>query len=300
MINNLIKNVKNIKNDFIHGESFPDGVMFNDDSFLSVSYKEKNGEIKNNIVKIRSVIKNHPIFNYIIIIKGLIYFFEGSINQYIARNQIYNSSIKKDTFNKSLSVLNVIVIILIGFILYFLIPTLISFYLKRYELNYNILYGIEILSRLTLFFLILLVINITPNAKKTAYFHGAEHKTILCYLKGEKINLENVKKYPIFNPMCGTSFIFILLIISIPVFYFLNYENLFFRIIIMLIILPILIGLSFEILGWYGKSKLKKGKIRNPKFVIFQRLNTKEPNDEHLKISINALTNLLNLYKTKN
>ena len=299
MINNLIKNVKNKKKDFIHGESFPDGVMFNDDSFLSVSYKGKNGEIKNNIVKIKSAFKKHTIFNCLIVIRGLISFFEGSINQYIARNQIYNSSRKKDNINKFLFELNVIVILLAGFILYFLIPTLISFYLKRYDLNYNILYGIEILSRLSLFILIFLVINITTDAKKTAYFHGAEHKTILCYLKGEKINLENVKKYPIFHPRCGTSLIFLLLIISIPIFYFLNYENLFFRIIIMLIFLPILIGLSYEILEWYGKSQLKKGIIRTPKFVIFQRLNTKEPNEEHLKISINALTNLLNLYKTK-
>ena len=294
-----MKNDINIKkNYFIHGESFPDGVMFNDDRFLSVSYKIRKGEIKNKIIKIDSILRKFPFLNNIIIIRGLVNFFEGSANQYIARNQIYRNK-KDENFNKSIIFLNITGILFTGFFLYFLIPTLISFFLLKYDLDFNVLYAIEVFVRLILFILIFLIINLTNSGKKTSFFHGAEHKTILCYNFGEKINIKNVKKYPIYNPSCGTSFIFLLLIISIPVFYFLNYENIILKLVVMLLLLPLLIGLSFDISFWYGKHKIKKREIPSSKFFILQRLNTKEPEKEHLKISIDALTKLLDLYKEK-
>jgi uncharacterized protein YqhQ len=272
--------------------------MFNDDSFLSVSFRGKNGEIKNKIVKIDSKIKKYQFLNYLLIIRGLINFFEGSINQFIASNLIYKNK-KNVELKKYLAFFSVIAILLGGFFLYFLIPTLISFYLKRYDLNFNILYGIEVFARLILFLLVFSLISLTKNTKKTAFFHGAEHKTILCYYAGDRVNFENVKKYSIYNPACGTSFIFLLLVLSIPVFYFLNYDNVILRLAIMLIVLPFLIGLSFDILCWYGKKSIKKTMKISSKTFILQRLNTKEPKEEHIKISINAITNLLNLYKTK-
>ena len=278
----------NEKRDFIHGESFPDGVMFNNNRYLSIAYKDKNGVIKDKVFKKDSMLQKHPYLNYLIIIRGLINFFEGSINQLITRNQIYKG--KKGKINKFSAIVSVIWILLNGFILYFLIPTAIAMFLKRYDFTFNTLYGIEALSRIILFLVVFVSLNLTTNAKKTSYFHGAEHKTLLCHMSGEKITQENVKKYPIYNQYCGTSLIFIFLLISIPAFYFLNYENIIFRILIMLILLPILLGLSFDIIDWIGRSGIKKDKIMKSRGFILQRLNTREPGEEQLKISILALT----------
>jgi uncharacterized protein YqhQ len=281
--------------DFIHGESFPDGVMFNNDRYLSITYKEKNGKIKNKIIEKNPIFRKHPNLNCLPVIHGLINFFEGSINQFIARKQIYGKvKDKNDKISKFSATLSVILILLAGFIIYFLIPTIIAFYLRRYDINYNILYGVEVLFRFLLFILIFVISSLSTNARKTAYFHGAEHKTALCHMNKEEITLENVKKYPIYNPSCGTSLIFTLLMVSIPIFYFINYENIIFRIVIMLILLPILLGVAFDIVGWNGKRIIKKGKIMKSKGFLLQRFNTKQPNEEHLKISISSLTSLLN------
>ena len=108
-------NVK--KNDFIHGESFPDGVMYNDDKYLSITYKDSDKEIKNKIIRKNSIFRKHSVLNYLIIIRGLINFFEGSINQLIARNQIYKKiNVSNGKINKFSSTLSVILIFTFEFI----------------------------------------------------------------------------------------------------------------------------------------------------------------------------------------
>ncbi|MCK4364581.1 MAG: DUF1385 domain-containing protein [Thermoplasmatales archaeon] len=295
---NLTKEKKDKKNDFIHGESFADGVMFNNDRFISVAYRDTDNKIKEKIIRKNSIFKKHSFLNYFIIIRGLINFFEGSINQMISRNQIYRkTNVTNDKINKFSNTLSVFLILIGGFILYFLIPTLITFYLRIYEQNYNILYGIEVLIRFFLFIILFITFNLSTGAKKTSYFHGAEHKTILCHLYGEKITPENVKKYSIYNPSCGTNLIFLLLLVSIPIFYFFNYENIILRILIMLILLPFLFGLAFEISDLIGIRAIKKRKKIISKSFLFQRFNTREPKQEHLIIAIQSLTNLLNADK---
>ena len=135
--------------------------------------------------------------------------------------------------------------------------------------------------------------HLAKSVKKSSLYHGAEHKASLCYLNGEKLTIENIKKYPIYNPSCGTSFMLMLVLISIPFFMFLPYDNIILRVSIMLLLMPLFVGIAFDGVAWLGKNKSKIAKMVGMPGVYLQRLNTKEPNDEHLEIAFICLKTLL-------
>lgn len=296
----MIKKRNRNQTDFIHGESFPEGIMFNDNKKLSISIRNEDGKIENKVICRSSFLNKHKSFDFFVV-RGFINFIEGSVNQFLAGRYIKelkkNAAIeKKQNFHLSdaFLYLSVMLTILAGFIIYFLFPTTISFFLKKYIGNIYVLYGIEIIIRVDILIFIFYLLNKTKNAQKTAFYHGAEHKVIQCYETGEEITLDQVKKQSIYSPNCGTSFLFLLIIISIPAFLFLNYENLWIRLGIMLLLLPILIGISFDITEWIGKTTSATGKKLSKIGLSLQKLNAKTPDDEHLEIAINALKHLIN------
>ena len=128
-----------------------------------------------------------------------------------------------------------------------------------------------------------------PDVKKTFEYHGAEHKTIACFESGCNLEPKNVKKYTRFHPRCGTNFIFIVLIISIFIFSFLTWNNLFIRLILKFALLPIITGISYEIIRLAGKSENIITKILITPGMLLQRITTKEPNEKQIEVAIKAL-----------
>lgn len=188
--------------------------------------------------------------------------------------------------------------ILIAFVLFILIfialPTTIARYLDKY-LSSLIVYNLfEGTLRIGIFLFYLYFISKIKDIKRVFEYHGAEHKVIYTYEAGEELKVDNVKKYSTLHPRCGTSFIFIVLILSILVFSLLGKQTLLLRITYRVIIIPLIAGLSYEILKLSAKN-MDKIFI---KWVVmpglwFQKLTTKEPDAAQIEVAIKALKGVL-------
>jgi uncharacterized protein YqhQ len=155
---------------------------------------------------------------------------------------------------------------------------------------YNLVEGI---AKLVLFFCYLYFSSKMKDIKRIWEYHGAEHKTIHCYEHGDELTIENVKKYSTKHPRCGTSFMFLVMVISIAVFSFLPLGSIWFNVGIRLLFVPLVAGLSYEVLKLAGKSQWAIFKIINAPGMFFQLFTTKEPDDEQIEVAIVAFNNVL-------
>lgn len=181
------------------------------------------------------------------------------------------------------------------FIVFFIaFPTAIARYLDRYLSNIIVYNLFEGLLRIGIFITYLFFISKIKDIKRVFEYHGAEHKVIYTYEAGEELNVDNVKKYSTLHPRCGTSFIFIVLIMSILVFSLLGKQTLLLRIAYRIAIIPIIAGLSYEILKLSAKN-INKTFIKWAVMpgLWFQKLTTREPDDDQVEVAIKALQGVL-------
>ena len=121
-------------------------------------------------------------------------------------------------------------------------------------------------------------------------YHGAEHKTIFCYENEQRITVENVKKQSRLHPRCGTNFYFLTMFVSILLYTFTGWGNFIERIIIRIVLLPVVAGISYEIIKWLGRSqKVSLAKIIAYPGLMLQKLTTKEPDDMQIEVAIKSL-----------
>jgi len=287
---NCLKYENKDTKEFIHGESFFDRIMMNDDEVISVATRKKDGDIEEIVEKRESIIKKHPALN-LFIIRGIINFFEGTANQFYAEKKTNENTGK--TNDKLMAYLIFSIIILVGMVIYFIAPTFIAFFLKDIIHNFVILGLTEGVLRFLIFLTLFFTIVVFERNSGTAYYHGAEHKALWCFNNGDDLTLENAKKYSTLYPACGTGLIFYMVIFSIPLFLLFSYESISLRILSILISLPFLIGISFEVSLWTEKKNSKVAKILSSPVLFLQKFNTKEPKEEHLEIALIAIKNLI-------
>ena len=131
------------------------------------------------------------------------------------------------------------------------------------------------------------------DIRRTFEYHGAEHKSIACYEAGEELTVENVKKYRRFHPRCGTSFLLIVLIISIIVFSVVTWSNLWIRIGLKILLLPVVVGISYEIIKLAGRYDNVVTRAISAPGLALQRLTTREPDSSQIEVAIAALNEVL-------
>jgi len=172
--------------------------------------------------------------------------------------------------------------------LFFVLPFLFTMWLG---LTAGIVFNIvEAVIRLTLFLAYLTAIASWGQFRRVLQYHGAEHKAINALEAGAPMNVENVRKYSRLHPRCGTSFIFITVIVSIVLFSLILSDDFFIRLSSRVILIPVIAGISYELLRLSGKYKDSPvTKILTFPGVTFQRLTTKEPSDDMLEVSIRAV-----------
>lgn len=150
---------------------------------------------------------------------------------------------------------------------------------------------IEGVMKIAIFIFYMWLTSLMPDMKRTYMYHGAEHKTIACYEAGDELTVENVKKHTRFHPRCGTSFIFIVLFISIIVFSVLRlpWDNIFLRVVCKLALLPFIVGIGYEFIRLAGKYENWFTKLFSAPGIALQRITTKEPDDSQIECAIMAI-----------
>ncbi len=147
----------------------------------------------------------------------------------------------------------------------------------------------EGLFRVLLFVAYVWAISFMGEIKRVFQYHGAEHKTIHCFENGLEMTLENCRQFPTLHPRCGTSFLMFVFIIAFAVHFLLGWPNLAFRIISRLLLLPVIAGLSYELLKWAGRSDNIVVKLLSLPGLYLQKITTKEPDREQLEVAVAAI-----------
>lgn len=170
--------------------------------------------------------------------------------------------------------------------LFILLPNfIISIVFKNNVVLNNLFEGI---LRITIFVGYLSLVSRMKDIKRVWMYHGAEHKTISMYENNEELNVANAKKYKTYHKRCGTSFMFLVLIISIIVFSFTGWHSPLINVLIRLALIPIVAGISYEIIKLTGRRDGIISNIIATPGLWLQRLTTKEPDDKMVEVAILA------------
>jgi len=188
---------------------------------------------------------------------------------------------------------SVFIALLISVGVFILGPTLLTGALRKVITNTLGLNIIEGVLRLTLFVVYIFFISKMEDIKRVFQYHGAEHKAIYCYENGEDLTVENVRKYSTLHPRCGTSFLFIVMMVSMIFFSMVGWQDPITRVISRLVLLPVVAGISYEIIRIAGKSQSAFMSLVSYPGMMMQKLTTKEPDDSQIEVAIAALKGVL-------
>lgn len=152
---------------------------------------------------------------------------------------------------------------------------------------------LEAILKVCIFLAYMVLISRMKEIHRVFEYHGAEHKTIACYEAGEELTVANVRKYTRFHPRCGTSFLILVVLVSVFLYAVLPWGNTALRVVYKLLLLPLVMGISYELLKWCGRSdNLATRIIRQPGLWV-QRLTVFEPDDSMIEVAIAAVTPVL-------
>ena len=291
----------------VGGQAVIEGVMMRVPGAYATALRLKNGEIISKRFDFTSIIERYKMKNYFII-RGFLHLYESMKIGYqtldwsadIYESENNNSKKNKESilnkfFEKLVSIFSIVLSIgiFLGLPLYFssiLIPdnTNSPFY-------FNIISGI---IRITIFLVYLILISQLNDVKRLFQYHGAEHKTVYNFESGKELNIKNARKFSTLHPRCGTSFIFIIMIVTIFSYtildsialLFIDNLNFSIRLIMHLLCLPLVAGIGYEVLKFLSnKQHILMFKYLSKPGLLLQNITTKEPDDLQLEIAIYAL-----------
>lgn len=195
---------------------------------------------------------------------------------------------KKKAWNIMIA-LSVILAIAFTVGIFIIAPTAAVSWLKYFTHNEILLNLSEGVLRILLFVLYVVAISRVQEIHRVFQYHGAEHKCIHCMEKGEELTVANCRPYDTLHPRCGTSFLMFVMVISLVLFSLLGWPDLLWRILSRLLLIPLVAGLSYELLRWAGRSDGLVVKILSLPGLYLQKLTTAEPDDKQLEVAIAAL-----------
>jgi uncharacterized protein YqhQ len=177
--------------------------------------------------------------------------------------------------------------------IFIIVPTVVVNFLGGYVQNAVALNLIEGVFRIALFIIYIAAISHMKDIRTTFEYHGAEHKTIHCYESGLPLTPANAAQFETLHPRCGTSFLMFVMIIALLLFSLLGWPNLLIRIATRILFIPVIAGLSYELLRYAGRSDSWLVKILSVPGLLLQKLTTKNPDEQELEVAIAALRAVL-------
>ncbi len=197
---------------------------------------------------------------------------------------------KSDKFNTLLMALAVLISIIMSVALFMVLPVLITNLFTRFIENQYVVLFIEGIIRLAIFIGYVLLASRMNEIKRVFMYHGAEHKTINCLENGFELTVENVRWQSKQHRRCGTSFMLLVILISLVFFMFMPVDNLILKILSRIILVPFIAGISYEFIRLAGKSENKLVQVLSQPGLWMQGLTTKEPDDSMIEVAIQSVS----------
>lgn len=295
----------------IGGEAVIEGVMMRGPRAIAIAIRKQDGSIAVEKKDYKPVSSRHRLLG-LPVIRGMVGFFESLVigmkslmrsAEYVEIEEEDEKPSKIDNFlervlgdklQDALIYFSVLVAVVLGVGLFILLPHFIAGLSVFGGWNPTILNLFEGLIRIIIFLVYISLVSKLKDIQRVFQYHGAEHKTIHCYENEEELTVENVKKYSTMHPRCGTSFLLVVMIVSILVFSFLGWKSsIIMRVVPRLLLLPVVAGLSYEVIKFAGRSKSRLVRIMNIPGLALQKFTTREPDDSQIEVAINALKNVM-------
>ena len=194
-----------------------------------------------------------------------------------------------DKLDSILSGITICISIILAVLIFMVLPYFVSSLFKKYIVSNTLLAILEGVIRLIIFLLYIFLISRMNDIKRVFMYHGAEHKCINCIEHGMELNVENVRKSSKHHKRCGTSFLLVVMIISIIFFIFIRVDSPALRVIVRVLLVPVIAGVSYEFIRLAGKSESRIVDILSRPGMWLQMLTTSEPTDDMIEVAIKAV-----------
>lgn len=307
-IKDVLNNETPTKN--VGGQAVIEGVMMRGKNMYTLAVRKPNKEIYTEDVMIESAAKKYKFLKWPII-RGMVSFIDSLVmgvkiiskSAEIAGIEDVDSdeepgAIDKflteklgDKLNDYLMTFSIVVSIVLSVGIFMVLPVGISSIINKLlgNTSWLVLSIIEGLVRICIFIAYIYIISMSKDVKRLFMYHGSEHKTINCYESGQELTVENVRKHSRLHKRCGTSFLIIVMMVSMLFFMFLKIDIIYIRVLSRIIFVPIIAGISFEIIKWAGNTKSKFVDIVSYPGLCLQKISTSEPDDDQIEVAIAAL-----------
>lgn len=188
------------------------------------------------------------------------------------------------------SVVSVVVGAAVAIGLFMILPAFLTGLLGGIVENRFVKSLIEGVLKIGIFIAYMAIIRVMPDIRRVYQYHGAEHKTIACYEAGLPLTVENVRPQRRFHPRCGTSFILIVLVISILLFSVVTWNSVIIRVLLKIVLLPVVVGIAYEIIKLAGRYDNVITRAISAPGLWTQRLTTSEPDDAQIEVAIASMS----------
>lgn len=290
----------------IGGQAVYEGIMMKGPSKTSIVVRKGDGSLERKIAPLKSSknpLSKIPFFRGIIIFIDMLKLgidaidFSSKFMEFEGEESKFDKWImEKFGAEKSEKIIFSFALflgILFPVLLFIIAPTLLTGLTSAWVSSATVKNIIESVLRIGIFVGFMYLISLQSDMKRVFSYHGAEHKTIFCYEHRDELTVENVKKFSRFHPRCGTSFLLVVMIISIIVFSFFSWSNPIMRVVVRLLMLPVIVGISYEINRYVGRNDNAFTKALRAPGLWMQRLTTVEPDDSMIEVAISALNDVI-------
>jgi uncharacterized protein YqhQ len=278
------------------GQAVIEGVMIRSKKHMVTCVRQPNDEILTNVEEIKSVSERHRVLR-LPFLRGIVALFE---TLYIGVKGLYfsaNASLEEEEkLNPKEIVLTVVVALALAIFLFSILPFFLTTFLNFEGVVFNVAEGV---IRLAILLLYLASIASVGEFKRVFQYHGAEHTAINAYEAGVELNVSNAKEFSRFHPRCGTSFIFIVALISILFFSIMPDLGFFMRLAYRILLIPVIGAVSYEVLKLsdrYKKSKIMK--VLLAPGLGLQYLTTRKPDEKMIEVALEAVKKVNSLAET--
>jgi len=274
----------------VGGQAVMEGIMMRNGDKYAVAVRKPDKEIDLQVFDYKGFIKNEKLKN-IPLIRGVFNFVDS---MYLGMTTLLHSaSFFEDEGEqmdaekeKEMMGWTVVLAILLAVGIFFVLPYLISLFFQSFISSRFVITLLEGVVRLVIFIAYVSLVALMPDIKRTYMYHGAEHKCINCIEQGLELNVENVRKSSKEHKRCGTSFLFLVILISIFFFMFIEVNSGILKLVIRLLLIPVIAGVSYEVIRLAGRYDNWLVNAISAPGLLMQRITTLEPDDDMIEVGI--------------
>ena len=290
----------------IGGQAVLEGIMMKNDEHYSVGVRKPDGTIEVDVDNYQGITHGSKLTK-IPFVRGVINFIDSlvlgmrclnfSATFYVEEDEsaptnteaVSNNGETKPGNSDGITAFTGVIAVVFAVVIFMILPVILTNIVSKNIRNESLIAIIEGGIRLAIFLLYVVAISLMRDIRRVYMYHGAEHKCINCIERGRPLTVPNVMRSSRQHKRCGTSFLLFVVVVSIIVFFFIRVDNLALKVVIRLLLIPVIAGISYELLRLAGRYDNFLITILSAPGMLLQRLTTREPDEDMCEVAIAAV-----------